>query len=210
MGKLKLPKLWIEYEVRDKDGKLLKRGKLKSQTWVGNIVAFLSALLSMWGVTATGYRTGTSRADMTDTGGSARGVCLGSASATRYLGGSAPAGNTSAGILVGSSNVVVAIGQYALQSPIAHGTGAGQLQYGATTVDPLVKNTTWTVRVIRTFTNASGATVTVREFGLFVRLGMVESPYEISVMLARDVPVTAIDVPDGSTLTLRYIISHTV
>jgi hypothetical protein len=93
---------------------------------------------------------------------------------------------------------------------IGHGTGSGQLSYGATVVESLTKNSVWYFRIIRTFTNNSGATVTVREVGLYVRLGLATSPYYYSCMLARDVPTPPITVPNGSTLTLRYIISHSL
>jgi len=147
---------------------------------------------------------------MLDTGGAARPASFGGGTSV-YVGGAAPAGDLSAGIVVGSDPTPVAIDQYDLVARIAHGTGAGQLSYGGTTVEVLSKTaTTWRVIVVRTLTNQSGAAITVKEFGLFLRLTMGVSPYWYSAMLARDVPPTAIDVPDGYTLTVRYIISHTV
>jgi hypothetical protein len=207
MGKPKLPKLWIEYEVKDKDGKLLDKGKIKSQSWVGNIIALISCLFNIWGTGVSSYVSTASRSDLIDTSNTARPLRIAVSSATIAMGGNAPAGETTAGIVVGSSNTPVAIDQYSLQALIAHGTGAGQLQYGATTVDPIVKTaTTWTLRIIRTFTNGSGATVTVYELGLYLKVCFDGQ----TIMLARDVPATPITVPDASTLTLRYIISHTV
>jgi hypothetical protein len=215
MGKYtpKLPKAVIEYEVRDKDGKLIEKGKFPAKSWVGNIVGLLSCIISAWS-TASGsyYATAPSRADLLDTGGNARGVGLSVAyTGTVTLGGCAPAGDTTAGIVLGSSDTPVSIGQYSLGALITHGTGSGQLTYGATNVESLSKDTTWLFRVVRTFTNNSGASVTVREIGLYVRLGTISSsPYYTSVMLARDVPTSPISVPNGSTLTVRYIISHSL
>jgi len=207
--RLKVPRLWVEWEVRDEEGRVVEEGRLESQTWVGNVVALISSLFSMWAVTLSGsYLDG--RADILDTGGSARPALIGAYGAA-YVGGSAPEGDLTGGIVVGSDPTAVAVGQYDLVARIAHGTGAGQLVYGATSVNPMEKTaTTWTVRIVRTITNQSGATVTVAEFGLFLRMGMVDSPYWYSLMLARDVPSPAIDVPDGYTLTVRYIVSHTV
>jgi hypothetical protein len=205
----KLPKAVIEYEVRDKNGKLLSKGKFAAKSWVGNIIALLSCLISTWSATGTAYPATFSRSDMIDTSGVARYIEL-AANGSPYLGGAAPAGETTAGILVGSSDTPVSLAQYNLQSLIPHGTGAGQLSYGATTVETLTKDTTWYFRVIRTFTNSGGASITVKEIGLFVRLGMTSSPYYYSCMFARDVPSTPITVPNGSTLTVRYIISHSL
>jgi hypothetical protein len=204
----KLPKAVIEYEVRDKNGKLLSKGKFPAKSWVGNIIAVLSCIISTWAQTTSNYST-SSRADLIDTSGTARSLLLGGGTSTSTVGGNAPAGTADSGIVVGTSDTPVSLGQYNLQSPIAHGTGAGQLSYGATTVESLVKDTAWYFRVIRTFTNSSGSSITIREIGLFVRFGLF-SPTYFSCMLARDVPSTPITVPNGSTLTVRYIISHSL
>jgi hypothetical protein len=211
MGKYtpKLPKAVVEFEVIDKDGKLIEKGKLPAKSWVGNIVGLLSAMSGTWSTTGTVYGTYT-RSDVTDTTGTARPVGLAANTSGIALGGSGPAGETTAGIVVGSSDLPVSLGQYSLGSLIGHGMGSGQLQYGATTVESLVKNSTWYFRIVRTFTNGSGATVTVREIGLYIRLGTNTSPNYYSCMLARDVPTSAINVPAGSTLTLRYIISQSL
>jgi hypothetical protein len=211
MGKYtpKLPKAVIEYEVRDKDGKLIDKGKFPAKSWVGNIVGLLSAIISTWASASSLYAVST-RSDLTDTSGTARGTYFGANASGVTLGGCAPAGETSAGIVVGSSDTPVSLSQYSLGALIGHGTGSGQLQYSATTVETLSKDTTWLFRIIRTFTNGSGASVTVREIGLYIRLGMGSSPYYYSCMLARDVPTSPIIVPAGSTLTIRYIISHSL
>ena len=213
MGKYtpKLPKAVIEYEVRDKNGKLIEKGKFPAKSWVGNIVGLLSAILSMWSNMWSAYSTGMSRADLTDVGGTARGISIGSAaSGGNVVGGCAPAGDATAGIVVGSSDTPVSLSQYSLGALIPNGTGSGQLLYGATNVETLSKGATWLFRIVRTFTNSSGASVTIREIGLYVRLGKSDSPYYYSCMLARDVPTSPIIVPDGSTLTVRYIISHSL
>jgi hypothetical protein len=211
MGKYtpKLPKAVIEYEVRDKNGKLIEKGKFPAKSWVGNIVGLLSAILSTWSTTS-GANAVATRSDLTDTSGTARHIMLGTGAGTATLGGCAPAGEASAGIVVGSSDTPVSLSQYSLGALIPHGTGSGQLTYGATNVETLSKDTTWFFRIVRTFTNSSGASVTVREIGLYVRSGMSSSPYWYSCMLARDVPTSPISVPNGSTLTVRYIISHSL
>jgi hypothetical protein len=211
MGKYtpKLPKAVIEYEVRDKNGKLIEKGKFPAKSWVGNIVSLLSALISTWSVAAGAYAVST-RSDLTDTSGTARGTYFGAAGGNVTLGGCAPAGDATAGIVVGSSDTPVSLSQYSLGALIPHGTASGQLTYGPTNVESLSKDTIWFFRIVRTFSNSSGASVTVREIGLYVRLGMASSPFYFLCMLARDVPTSPINVPNGSTLTLRYIISHSL
>jgi hypothetical protein len=211
MGKYtpKLPKAVIEYEVRDKNGKLIEKGKFPAKSWVGNIVGLLSAILSTWANSTGSYAVST-RSDLIDTSGTTRNMMIATGASGVTLGGCAPAGDTSAGIVVGSSDTPVSISQYSLGALIPHGTGSGQLSYGAETVESLSKDTTWLFRIVRTFSNGSGASVTVREIGLYVRLGMGASPYYFSCMLARDVPTSPISVPNGSTLTVRYIISHSL
>ena len=214
MGKYtpKLPKAVIEFEVRDKNGKLIEKGKFPAKSWVGNIIGLISAIVSTWLTMGSFYATGMTRADLTDVSGTARGISIGSGTSAggNIVGGCAPAGDTTAGIVVGSSDAPVSLSQYSLGALIPHGTNPGQLQYCATFVETLSKGAAWFFRIVRTFTNGSGASVTVREIGLYVRFGKSDSPYYYSCMLARDVPTSPIIVPDGSTLTVRYIISHSL
>jgi hypothetical protein len=213
MSKLKVPKAYIEWEVKDKDGKVVNRGRQAAKSWVGNIVCFLSSIFYSGQFVKVGtadYYGYTPRADLKDTAGVARGVALFFGSATvAPLGARAPAGEIEYGIVVGTGTTPPAIGDFRLQSRISHGSGAGQLQYGAVTVEDMSKDTTWMFRVVRSFTNASGATVTVYEVGLIVALPRDWSYYS-SFLLARDVISGGISVPDGATLTLRYIISHSL
>jgi len=206
MGKYtpKLPKAVIEFEVRDKDGKLIQKGKFPAKSWVGNIIRLLNALWNVWSgaSSATRYYIYTPSV-LLDTTNTTRALGLVTDASGNY-GGAAPAGDTSAGILVGTSDTPVSLAQYNLMGLIAHGMGAGQLSYGATNVESLVTDTTYYFRIIRTFSNNSGASITVREIGLFLK------PIAQSFMFARDVPASAITIPNGSTLTLRYIISHSL
>jgi hypothetical protein len=211
MSRLKIPQMYIELEVKDREGRLLRRKKMRAQSWVGNVVGLLSCILS-GGTTAADYVNLyplTTRTDMVDTGGSARGLYISIQKAVLRLGAAADSGVDAYGILVGTGSTPVAIGQYNLVAKITHGTGAGQLSYGATTVEAMVKDTTWYFRVVRTFTNNSGADITVYEIGLFAQLPYGTTSYA-AFMLARDVISDGILVPAGATLTVRYIISHSL
>jgi hypothetical protein len=207
MGKYtpKLPKAVIEFEVRDGDGKLIQKGKFPAKSWVGNLIRLLNMLWDVWSTISqtTSIYLYTLKTLLLDTTNTARSFGINAGAAGSY-GGRAPAGDTSAGILVGTSDTPVSLGQYNLLGLIPNGTGAGQLSYGATVVEDLTTDTTYYFRIIRTFTNNSGGTITIREIGLFLKLTTQ------SFMFARDVPPSPITVPNGSTLTLRYIISHSL
>jgi hypothetical protein len=204
--------MYIELEVKDRKGRLLKRKRMRAQSWVGNLVGFLSAIFSGGAPPTTaslGYIT--SRADLVDTNGIARGLLLCVYPAGVQIGVAAAAGVDTFGILVGTGSGAVTLGQYSLVTRITHGTGVGQLSYGATTVEAMVKDTAWYFRVVRSFTNNSGADITVYEVGLFMQFayGSISGNYA-QFMLARDVIPDGILVPAGATLTVRYIISHSL
>ncbi len=70
------------------------------------------------------------------------------------------------GIAVGTGVTAVTIADFALGTIIAHGVGVGQLQYGATTVNaPTTVGSTRQFTITRTFSNASGGSITVTEVG---------------------------------------------
>jgi len=205
-GKIsKMPSMYIEYEVKDKNGKIIQKGKRKGHSWVGNIIGLLSSLTNRttsYGCSTPVYYGST---DLVDTTGTAVGVPKGG-------GVNAGSGESNYGIVIGQSDAPVALSQYNLLAKISHGTSSGQMLYNASTAEAMVKDTTWYFRVIRTFTNNSGASIVVREIGLVFNLpastGSTSGGY--NVLLARDVIPNGITVPNGSTLTLRYIISYSL
>lgn len=112
------------------------------------------------------------------------------------------AGDTSYGIVVGTGAVAPTISDYALGALIAHGAGAGQLQYGAVTFGaPASDATTSQLTITRNFANASGGNVTVNEVGLYCRAR--ESGNARYFCIIRDT-TGGIVVPNGQTLTVNY------
>jgi hypothetical protein len=103
------------------------------------------------------------------------------------------------GIVLGTGATAATRSDYVMETLIAHGSGTGQLEYGATTYytdyygsaaePPLFK-------FVRTFVNNSGAEITVKEFGLYA----YDSPYSFLM----DRSVVNVAVPNGSTLTVEY------
>lgn len=90
---------------------------------------------------------------------------------TTYYRWNAAAADSTYGIAVGSGTNAVAMTDYALQTQIAHGTGAGQLYYwdndgypvDSSGANPRYMNTS------RAFQNQSGTTISVSEVALYVR-----------------------------------------
>ena len=108
------------------------------------------------------------------------------------------------GIIVGTGTTAPTNTDYVMESPIAHGTGAGELQYQATTytwADVVGANVD--AIITRTFLNGSGGTVTVNEIGIYCL--DTQSYLEL-----RDVLAAGVDVENGETLTVQYTLRTTV
>jgi len=203
MARLHLPRAYITLIVKDRNGKTIYRKRMASKSWVGNIMGLISALLA-------GVRTGTSsvtmyystsRTDLVDTGGKSRGITFCFSSSSYDV--------VSSDISVGSDDTPVSLDQYNLISPISSGTGSGQLVYGSVQVTSLSRGDVWSVSISRTFTNLSGAPVTVKEVGLLIRLPIsynIANPF----LFARDVIPKGIAVPNGGILTVIYTIQYSL
>jgi len=84
-----------------------------------------------------------------------------------YMSVEASSTNDTYGILVGSGTGAI---DYNLQTKIAHGTGAGTLEYGACSISqPEVIGNYTEFEITRTFTNSSGAPIIINEIGLFLK-----------------------------------------
>jgi hypothetical protein len=99
-----------------------------------------------------------------DTGNAARGTPAGTPMVIK-----SNSGVTTYGIVVGTGTNAVAATDYALQTLIAHGLGAGKLQYAAQGCDTNVTtsgaNTYFTAT--RRLDNGSGGTITIQEVGIY-------------------------------------------
>jgi hypothetical protein len=116
------------------------------------------------------------------------------------------------GIIVGGGTKVVSPTDYNLASKIAHGSGAGQLDYGPHTITSSYSATSSYAEISRTLTNISGNDVTVREVGLAARNFWKDTAgirYDVKYIIARDILPTPIKVPALATLLVRYRVSLT-
>lgn len=116
------------------------------------------------------------------------------------------AGVTNYGTVVGTGTNAVTMTDYELQTLIAHGTGAGQLQYGAVTFgSPTTDGKSRYFEFERTFTNGSGDSITVNEIGLHIYPTSVSYYF----LFLRDVLPSGVVVADTQVLTVKYRVSVT-
>ena len=139
---------------------------------------------------------------ITDTGGTGRTI-----PSINDMDTTQAASSNTFGLVVGTGTNAESINDTALQTVIAHGTGAGQLQYGASTVAlPSSDSTSTSCILTRVFTNASGGTVTVTEIGVYTNTNDTGSAGR-NICIVRDLATIALS--NGDQLTLNYILKTT-
>jgi hypothetical protein len=124
----------------------------------------------------------------------------------------APSGNATFGIVVGTGSTTVTNDDFKLQTQIAHGNGAGQLQHLATTVEGVtVAGNVTTLTVKRLVTNASGSNITVNEVGLIVQTYSTSDLRTTNslVMIARDVISGGAVILNGATVPIYIYVRVT-
>jgi hypothetical protein len=172
---------YIEWELLDPKGRVVKRGRQPVKSWVKQWMIALYSNFLYSSQTATDI-----------TGASRTGNIF-------FVAVNAPAGNASYGIVVGTSDTPVTRDDYKLGSQIAHGNATGQLTYGAVSVDaPVTYSTGYLIRVVRVFTNNGSGDVTVKEIGVY----FYNQAYYFCMI--RDVLSTPVTIPAGYSWTVRY------
>jgi len=205
------PQILWELEVKDKNGKLLSHKKAPARSWLKAFIVILKGEFA----TRHGSSIGNANVSVVDETGTARTYpSQGGGTYNSYylnLSTLGDAADVTQGIIVGTSDTPNTLTTYALGGKISHGTGSGQLLYGVETVEDVTNpsGNDLQFRITRTFTNNSGATVTVKEVGLLIK------KYDATVtsrsfLAARDVLPSSVDVPDGATLTIRYVVKITI
>jgi len=190
----------IEIEVRDKNGKLIEHRKQESRSFVKQFIDMLYGLMYAYVLTLNVI-------EIIKTDGTTQKYPYQQSLGDTMMDVNAAANKDDYGIVVGTSDEAVEYDDYNLKSKIEHGTGTGQLVYGATTFEtPWKDGTEYKFRISRSFTNNSGDTITVKEVGLIANF--VDPSY--NALLIRDVLASPTSIPDGATLTVRYIIKVSV
>lgn len=197
----------LQYEVfvRDKDGKVLSRSKGICRSWVANFLRWVNGWFTT-GVIA-GYGDVYTMNDIGNTGRTMPYTSTGYQGINgRWRG---AVGIVDVGIVVGTGTTPTTINDVALGTRIAHGAGGGQLVYNAQTSEALVVSApNATVRHTRTFTNNSGASITVNEIGWYIGAWDSTSTERFFCMV-HDLLASPQAIPNGATLTVRYTVSVT-
>jgi len=188
--------IYAEIVVKDKKGVSTRR-RYKCNTYVKNFMMLQNAAFNIGAATVTQTNGASASAGALCYGLYI--ICYGGWSPT------APQGDASYGIHIGTSDVGVSINDYNLGAQIAHGNGAGQLyHYPTTLLDPAVDGNTVTQKISRGFMNNSGAEITVKEIGLVVKTNY----FNLLVMIIRDV-ITPLPIPDGGNATIDVLLKTT-
>lgn len=173
--------------VKDKHGKVVAKQQGVAHSFIRQHTDLKFAMLR--------YPTAN---NVKDTGGVNRSIVGGYST----LNCNAPADETDYGIRVGTGNTAVTIEDYQLETPIAQGVGAGQMDYLVNVINlPVVGALDSKFEVKRTVYNGSGASIIVKEIGIYVQL---DNNYEGCV--ARDVLGADVTVSDGGSITVFYYI----
>jgi len=114
-------------------------------------------------------------------------------------------------IQVGSGSQSNPYSAYKLASPIANGSGSGQLVYGTPSVSPsiYVSGNSAYFTISQTFNNSSGGTVTITEVGIITQVQITYSNSTNTVNFGQllvwyDVLSSSISVPNGGSVTIYY------
>lgn len=114
----------------------------------------------------------------------------------------ASAGVITHGIVLGTGTTPATKDDYNLDTVITHGSGAGQLQFGACSISNVIDTgTSWRATVTREVTNVSGSSITVNEVGLTGMRGVARK----YTMIERTV-ITPVVMAHLETYIYRYLI----
>ncbi len=185
-----------EVEVRDARGNITDHKTGKNSM----LLQTASALCLM-----IDYTTGVSVAmNGKTTAGAAQYIAHGNSGNFSGLDVVGAAGDVLHGIIVGTNNTGVTADDYKINTIVANGVGAGQLQYLVTTLNVVVNASPRSnLRIDRTFTNGSGGGITVKELALYVYNNTS------SFCLIRDV-IADTPVANGSSLFVKYTLYITI
>ena len=188
---MKKERLWYAIVTRDRQGKIVARERRKSHSFLKAWNQVVYTQMAQAGL------------NITDTGNIARAV----AQNLNNFDMSAAIGITTYGIRVGTGNTAVAISNFALETPIAEGVAAGQMEHLVCTVaQPVVSAPSCSFLVSRSIANNSGGVITVREATIYMKMGATPF-YGCGT---RDVLAAPQAVPNGGAITIDWTIGVTI
>ena len=188
--------------VRDKDGKVINIHKQRSHSPTAN---FVQVLLPLSYYTITGNTVTVTNIS-------------GSSNAWSFTLGSYSYPNTATNnpsylvmIQVGSGQQSNPYSSHNLAAPIANGNGPGQLSYSPPSIlqNIIVSGDSASFVISQTFTNVSGATITITEVGVVVNVqnngpGCAYTQNFGPVLMWYDTLSSPISIPNGGGITIYY------
>ena len=208
------PEIHLNFKVYDHNGVLTYDDTQRGHSWVRNLWNLQFATCTDCGGDGTSlYAPGHLTVKQIS------GTINGAVASTAQRNGSSIAGygmtgainDQSVGIVVGISDAVWNFNQYVLGSLISSGSGSGQLAYQAQAAPVASYNGgtyTWSVVQSRTFNNNSGASITVKEAGLYWKGTFFSAVAGQSFMLERTVCDPTVTVANAAQLVATYTISQ--
>ena len=204
-NKLHLPFIGAAYfqlELLDKEDNIISIYRDRSHSWTRNgYNSFAQQLFAIDGEDPfDGYTDGNLGRKHTS----------GTALETIYPGFTyvAAAGNTNFGTIIGTSDTAESFDDYKVLAPIAHGTGAVQMEYGVVT-----KTATWQAGVLRfkaeyarNIVNNSAGAITVKELGIYMHPINYQGN-DVNIFygcMARDVLASPVTVDPTYQLRTKY------
>jgi hypothetical protein len=184
-------KVYYMVEVKNSDGKVLKRISRLSHSFTQGF----GGAIEWWFTSGSQISISQASPSSGNVNFGQNEFCIGYS----VSGGS---GSDTTGIQVGSGTAKTTISDTSLGSVILNGTSSGQLEYGSTSVFPPTINTSTnqaTMQISRSFTNNSGANVTVSEVGL-----VLNTPNGTPFLALHDLLPSPITVGNGQVLTVTY------
>ena len=180
----------VEIGAWDRNGRLFHQKREPSRSPVKQFLQWLC--LHIQGVTIT----------ITETDGTTTAVAPG----TGVMDGMAALDDDTHGIVIGTGSTAVDITDSKLATQILQGSTSLKMVYNADggDIDVTVADPNCTFAKWRNFNNNSGASITVAETGIYVRI----SSYVINLCIVRDIP-TAVAVPDGGGCYVKYTLKIT-
>ena len=193
-------RLYSRITIRDAQGHVVKRSRWAlSHSYLKQFVQILRAHMRV-----------SDESSVLDTGNTSR-TLEASIPGAYVLAISTAAGVSTDGLVVGTGSTAVTISDYALGTQIAHGVGSGQMEYGTGSIgSAVVSGSTASFTVSRTFTNSSGASITINEVGIYV-IATDSAAVSRYFCIVRDVSATGLPatVLNTQTFTVEFKISVT-
>jgi len=189
--------VFLHVHNRDAEGRLIQRLIQRSDSLLPNFLGMLYSQMNSkynsGGTSGSGPNTSNTNSAFIGTYATGNWVLIFATNDS--------SGDASYGIQVGTGTTANSTSTYALSAQIANGTGSGQLSYGTHNYVWSTGSTSTTAA--RSFSNSSGASVTVSEVGLVFGANS-------NFIMARDVLSSPVTIANGGSTTFQYTISITV